>query len=114
MMIVSAEDACGNPIDLSTALVVEVRSNEPDDATGDGSTVNDIRVTCPNGVRLRAERMGGGDGRVYTIVYRIFSENGVSADGEGRVVVPHDSSGKKAPDNSYTAYTVTPGCGNDN
>jgi hypothetical protein len=114
MMIVSAEDACGNPIDLSTALVVEVRSNEPDDATGDGSTINDVKVACPNGLKLRAERMGGGDGRLYTIVYRVFSENGVSADGEGRVVVPHDSSGKKAPDNSYTAYTVTPDCGNDN
>jgi hypothetical protein len=114
MMIVSAEDACGNPIDLSTALVVEVRSNEPDDATGDGSTVNDIRVACPNNVKLRAERMGGGDGRMYTIVYRIFSENGVSADGEGLVLVPHDSSGKKAPDDSHTAYTVTTDCGNDN
>ena len=113
MMIVSAEDACGNPIDLATALVVEIRSNEPDDATGDGSTINDIRVTCPNGVKLRAERMGAGDGRVYTIVYRIFSENGASADGEGRVVVTHDSSDKRVPDSSYTAYTVTPDCGND-
>jgi hypothetical protein len=110
-LIVSAEDACGNPIDLSSALVVEVGSDEPDDALGDGRTINDIRVTCPNGVELRAERMVAGDGRVYTIVYRIFSENGVSADGEGRVVVPHDASGKPVDFGGMASYVVTPNCG---
>jgi len=110
MMIVSAEDACGVPIDVWGALVMEVRSDEPDDANGDGKTINDIRVTCPNVVDLRAERMGGGNGRVYTIVYRLFTDNGVWADAEGRVIVPHDASGKTVIDDGGSPYVVAPMC----
>lgn len=114
MMIVSAEDACGVPIDVSTAIVVEVRSDEPDDANGDGHTVDDIRVTCPNVVDLRAERMGGGNGRVYTIVYRIVADNGVDAEAEGRVFVPHDSSGRTVIEDNGGGYMVRPECGDGN
>ncbi len=110
MMIASITDACGVPIDVSEALIVEVRSDEPDDANGDGRTINDIVVTCPNHVDLRAERMGGGNGRVYTIVYRVVAENGVAAEASGRVVVPHDQSGRTAVDDG-DAVVVTPHCG---
>ena len=110
MLVVSATDACGVPIDISQVMIVEVRSDEPDDANGDGKTINDIVVTCPNRVDLRAERMGGGNGRVYTIVYRFFTANGVSADVEGLAVVPHDASGKTVVDDG-DAYVVTPRCG---
>jgi len=94
MMIVSAEDACGRPIDVSTAVIVDVQSDEPDDAEGDGHTTDDIKMTPPNVVDLRVERMGSGDGRVYTILYRIVGDNGVGVEAEGIVVVPHDMSGK--------------------
>jgi hypothetical protein len=110
MLVVSVTDACGHPIDIASGLVVEVRSDEPGDATGDGKTINDIVVTCPNRVDLRSERMGSGNGRVYTIVYRYFTGNGVSADVEGYVVVPHDASGKTAVDDG-ALYSVTPACG---
>jgi hypothetical protein len=110
MMILSITDACGDPIDVSEALVVEVRSDEPDDANGDGKTVNDIRVACPNSVDLRVERMGGGNGRVYTIVYRVVLENGVWAEAEGRAIVPHDASDTAAVDDG-AVYVVTPACG---
>lgn len=109
-LIMSAADACGVPIDISSAVVVEVRSDEPDDANGDGRTTGDIRVACPNTVDLRAERMGGGNGRVYAIVYRITGPNGVSADGEGLVVVPHDSSGKPVVADEFGGFVVTPDC----
>ncbi len=111
MMIVSAEDACGHPIDVSRAAVVEVRSDEPDDANGDGRTINDIRVTCPNMVELRAERMGGGNGRVYTIRYRIVADSGVGTEAEGRIFVPHDSSGRMAVEDMDGGYVVRTGCG---
>ncbi len=110
MLVASVTDACGRPIPISSALVVQVSSDEPDDAKGSGKTAADIAVTCPNRVDLRVERMGGGNGRVYTIVYRFFTENGVSADGVGRAVVPHDASGKAAIDDG-SSYVVTPGCG---
>lgn len=112
MLIESAEDACGRPIDLSTAAVVlEVRSDEPEDDTGDGKTVDDMIVHCPNLLKLRAERMGGGDGRVYTVVYRIWAENGVSADAEAKVIVPHDASSPHAGEDMYGGYAITTGCG---
>lgn len=110
MLLESAEDACGNPIDLSTAVVIEVRSDEPEDHKGDGKTLNDIIVHCPNLVKLRAERMGGGDGRVYTVVYRITAENGVSADAEAKVIVPHDASVPHAGEDEFGGYTVTTDC----
>jgi hypothetical protein len=111
--IVRAEDACGDPIDLSTVEVLSVTSDEPDDATGDGRTVNDIMVTCPGTVKLRAERMGGGDGRVYTIVYRVFADNGEFLDVTGKVVVPHDSSSRPAGEDPTGGFTVVPDCGDD-
>lgn len=111
MMIVSAEDACGRPIDVSRAFIVEVRSDESDDTNGDGHTIDDISVACPNVVDLRAERAGGGNGRVYTILYRILADNGVGAEGEGRVVVPHDSSGQTVVEDPDGGYVVRPDCG---
>jgi len=113
MLIEYAEDACGRPIDLSTAVVIEVRSDEPEDDTGDGKTINDMIVNCPNLVKLRAERMGGGDGRVYTIVYRIWAENGVSADAEAKAIVPHDASSPHAGEDMYGGYTIVPECGGE-
>ncbi len=115
MFIVSAEDACGQPIDLANAVVVEVRSDEPEDTigTGDGRTSQDIVVDCPAGVMLRAERAGSGNGRVYTIVYRIDGENGASAGFEALVTVPHDSSGDAAVEDVGMGYTVQPDCGDE-
>jgi hypothetical protein len=113
MMLVSAEDACGNPIDIEDAVVMEVRSDEPCNDKGDGNTVGDIRIKCPNVVFLRSERAGGGNGRVYTIVYRITAENGVSTEGEARVIVPHDASSKMAIEDEYGGYVVIPECGDE-
>ena len=112
MFIESAEDACGNPLDLDQVTVLEVRSDEPDDDRGDGRTVDDMRVSCPDVVHLRAERMGGGDGRVYTIVYRVTVDNGESVDVQGRVVVPHDNSGRNVGEDMAGGWILTPDCGN--
>jgi hypothetical protein len=53
--------------------VVSVRSDELEDAQGqgDGATLDDIVIECPDVVLLRAERAGNGDGRVYTITYEV-------------------------------------------
>jgi hypothetical protein len=55
--------------DINAATSVEVThvtSDELDDDAGDGSTCNDIILLSGSRVALRAERAGGGDGRVYT------------------------------------------------
>jgi hypothetical protein len=57
-------DNCG-PLDCS---VTSVTSSEPANGTGDGDTAPDFEIVDPSYlVRLRAERAGGGAGRVYKV-----------------------------------------------
>ncbi len=112
MFVESIEDACGRPLEIDASVrIMIVYSDEPEDGAGDGKTVNDIIVECPNDVQLRAERMGGMMGRVYTITYYATGENGASAVFEGEVVVPHDMSGRDVMPNPFGGYSVTPDCG---
>jgi hypothetical protein len=87
-------DACEGPLDPATASaeITCVTSDEPDDALGDGRTVDDIRIIDATTVLLRAERQGGGDGRVYRIGIRVTDAAGNSATGTCVVGVPHDMS----------------------
>lgn len=79
-----------------TVVLTSVTSDEPDDAigNGDGKTVNDIQEagidTEDYEFKLRAERAGEGDGRIYTIVYTATDASGNSASASATVVVPHD------------------------
>ena len=75
-----------------TVTLVSVTSNEPDDAEGggDGNTVDDIVIVDDYHFKLRAERAGEGDGRVYTITYTATDASGNSASASATVVVPHD------------------------
>ncbi|UCC71969.1 MAG: hypothetical protein JSV86_16620 [Gemmatimonadota bacterium] len=91
---VSASDAC-----CDVMLAVDVVSNEPEDGTGDGSTDPDWQVVdLGDGtfdVYVRAERAGGGDGRVYTITATASDSEGNATTSAGTVTVPHDRGGKK-------------------
>jgi len=111
MFLEKVEDACGRPINLDSVDIVQVRSDEPEDHIGDGRTIQDIVIDCPGDLKVRAERMGGGNGRVYTITYRVTGENGEFTDAEVMAVVPHDNSGAGAIDDGDAGYTVTADCG---
>jgi hypothetical protein len=74
--------------------------------------VDDILVMCPNTVKLRHERMGGGDGRVYSITYRVAADNGITADATVYAYVPHDDTDYSAGDDG-AGYTVVPECGDE-
>ena len=94
---VSADDNCDAP-----AVVLEsVESNEADDGDGDGSTVDDIQGaeigTADFAFLLRAERAGGGDGRIYTTIYAATDASGNRSTAGGFIVVPHDRSGSTDP-----------------
>ncbi len=86
--------------DQDPAPVVEllsITSNEPDDAVGDGDghTVNDIQPGADDyEVLLRAERDGGGAGRVYTLTYEAKDQVGNTAVETVEVVVPLNQGAK--------------------
>jgi hypothetical protein len=95
-MVLSA-DTCGPP----SVVLASVLSNEADNGHGDGNTVNDIQDavvgTADYQFRLRAERAGGGTGRIYTAVYTATDEAGNAVSEAGAVVVPHDQDGEVEP-----------------
>lgn len=85
------------PVGVSVTLV-SVTSNEPDNAEGDGDTVDDIVIgtldTATGGTgSLRAERAAEGPGRVYTVTYSATDASGNQADCSLEVGVPHDQRG---------------------
>ena len=74
--------------------LLSVTSNEPDNDIGDGDTTDDIQGadigSDDSQFMLRAERAGGGDGRVYTVTYSATDAEGGRSMLEATVVVPHD------------------------
>jgi hypothetical protein len=88
---VAAADVCDPSV---TITLVSATSDEPDDVNGggDGFTTNDIQLgESPFTLLLRAERQGGGDGRVYTLTYVASDHSGNSSlPMATEVDVPHD------------------------
>ena len=92
---IQVSDICdANP---QVALLSAV-SDEPDDATGDGHTSNDVLGadvgTDDRNFQVRAERKGNGDGRIYTVRYQAEDDSGNTTPAEGTVSVAK-SQGKK-------------------
>ena len=73
----------------ATVTLLSVTSNEPD-SVNKGDKPNDIVIVDDFNFRLRAERLGGGDGRVYTITYEVTDSCGNSTIESATVSVPHD------------------------
>jgi hypothetical protein len=79
-----------------TWVLFGAESDEPDNSQGDGNTTDDIQNdmvgTADECIDLRSERMGGGDGRKYTIYYQAMDMSGNVAYDTVCVRVPHDQS----------------------
>jgi PKD repeat protein len=73
-----------------TVILVSVTSNEADNGKGDGNTTNDIVTLDDTSFRLRAERSGTGQGRIYTITYKATDASGNSAEASITITVPHN------------------------
>ena len=94
MIEISASVTISDDVDPSpTFVLTSIESNEPDNGKGDGNTVGDIQgddLGTPDvSFQLRAERAGGGDGRIYTVTYTATDASGNSASGSATVTVPH-------------------------
>jgi len=90
---ISASDACSaNPF----VRLISIVSNEPDQGLGDGDQPNDVQSisggpisfgTDVRSFQLRAERSGGGVGRIYTVTYAATDAAGNSTSASAVVVV---------------------------
>lgn len=88
----SCTDVTSGP--AADMLINTAVSSEPDSGRGKGDRPNDIEafvVGTPVTIgALRAERMGFGEGRLYTLGYTCSDMAGNTADCETHVTVPHD------------------------
>jgi hypothetical protein len=108
--ITSASDSCDASVNLSSVYILKVTSDEVENGNGDGNTSNDIVIAADcKSVQLRSERDGGGDGRVYTITFKVKDSTGNFATATAKVVVPHSQNGSPAVD-SGPHYTVNSSC----
>jgi uncharacterized repeat protein (TIGR01451 family) len=106
-LVASVVDSCDPSVDINDVVISQATSDEIENGNGDGNTSNDI-VIAPDckSLQLRAERQGGGDGRVYKIILKVKDSSGNVATAVRQVIVPH--SGSSATD-SGVHYTVN-GC----
>jgi cysteine-rich repeat protein len=109
---IDVHDACGGRLtaDASQARITCVTSDEPDNARGhgDGDTGHDIVLVDDRTVKLRAEREGSGDGRVYQIHFEVRDEAGNRGEGVCSVVVPHDQECARYPGQGHCRVHAGP------
>jgi hypothetical protein len=84
---VDIEEACD---EAPHCYIVDVTSNESVNGRGDGNTEPDWMITGDLTVKFRAERAGGGSGRVYYIHLMCEDGAGNLTEYTAEVVVPHD------------------------
>ncbi|MEH7117167.1 PKD domain-containing protein [Neobacillus vireti] len=81
---------------IQSIVLTSIMSNELPDGSGDGHTAQDIQNaaygTADFEFDLRAERSGGGTGRIYTITYTITDKAGNARKVSTAVAVAHDQS----------------------
>jgi hypothetical protein len=109
-LVASASDLCDPSVNLSSVVIAKVTSDEPENSPGDGNTLNDIVIAANcKSVQLRSERKGNGDGRVYTITFKVTDSSGNSSTVTAKVTVPKSQNGSSAVD-SGVQYTVLGSC----
>ena len=106
--VTGASDNCGG-VGISNVVIEKVTSDEIENGNGDGNTTNDIIIAANcKSVQLRSEREGDGNGRVYTITFKVTDTHGNVGRATSKVVVAHNP-GETAVD-SGVHYTVTGSC----
>jgi uncharacterized repeat protein (TIGR01451 family) len=109
-LVASATDNCSGNL-INSVVIASVSSDEPENGSGDGNTVNDIVIAANcKSVQLRAERQGGGNGRVYTIVFKVTDTAGNVSTASRTVTVPANQGGGAAILGPGPGYTVTSSC----
>ena len=84
----TSTDNCPGPITCH----ITVASDEPENGTGDGDTAPDWELIDDHHIKLRAERAGNGDGRVYSVTVTCTDQYRNSSSGTKTVLVPKNMS----------------------
>jgi hypothetical protein len=106
--VTGASDNCGG-VSISNVVIEKVTSDEIENGNGDGNTLNDIVIAADcKSVQLRSEREGDGNGRVYTITFKVTDTHGNVGRATSKVVVPHNPG--ETPVDSGVHYTVNGTC----
>lgn len=96
--VTGARNTPGGPLAVT---ITGVEQDELVNGLGDGDQGPDAVFTAvPDEVRLRAERSGDGDGRVYWVLFTATDTTGASCSGAVTVGVPHHQNGPPAVDSS--------------
>lgn len=103
---VDIDDACDADVEVHFTWAT---SDEVEDGQGDGHTHPDIEVGCDT-VRLRAERSGGGDGRVYQVGFIARDDAGNTTEGACTIHVPHDQGGHEVVDSGEAVRVPAADC----
>lgn len=110
--VVSASDNCSGNL-TNNVLILKISSDEPDDASGDGdgTTINDIVIAADcKSAQLRAERQSDGNGRIYTITFRVRDAAGNLTTSTAKVGVPKSQGNNNAPVDDGPDHTINSSC----
>lgn len=90
-VVASSTDRC---TPTPACAITAVTSSESVNGGGDGDTAPDWQVVSASQVLLRAERSGGGPGRVYSVTVACADASGNRSVGSATVRVPLNQSGR--------------------
>jgi uncharacterized repeat protein (TIGR01451 family) len=108
-MVQSVTDSCNTTLGISSVVIEQVTSDEPENDDGDGNTSNDIVIAANcKSVQLRSERSGGGNGRVYSVKVRVKDASGNVGTAVFKIKVPHNNNGTAIE--GPPLYTVSGSC----
>ena len=110
-LVTGVTDDCDN---APMVYISGAGSDEAENAEGlgDGDTWDDILITVDcQSVQLRAERQGGGNGRVYTVYVTAVDNSGNSSTVECKIAVRHSLNGSATDDGVGAGYAVASSCG---
>ncbi|MGB7924334.1 MAG: HYR domain-containing protein [Pyrinomonadaceae bacterium] len=110
-LVASASDGCDSGVNLNSVYISKVTSDETENGNGDGNTNNDIIIAANcKSVQLRSERQGGGNGRVYTITFKVKDAAGNATTATAKVKVPKSQGNNGGAVDDGPQYTVTSNC----
>lgn len=108
--ISSVSDNCDS-LSVNDVYITKVTSDEAEESLtlGDGTTFNDMVIAADcKSVQLRAERVNSGNGRVYTIHFKLVDSSGNVTTGTRKVYSPKNQG--DTPGDDAVQYTVTSSC----